>query len=214
MEHVARLPTRHRWPPAVVESQQSLAFGVTEFVNRQSADVVSNLVGDSKLLKQPHYFVIEMSGARQTIHLGVTVDRESSDSPLPEQSGQRGSHWTQPYYQNVRFAFHWSLSLSAHGFRSHCRFNRPDTIDLNAHLVAILKPHARIHRSTDAARGSRENHVAWFERQRLSQGCDLIEDVEDQILCIRVLSELAVYEATDAERVWIAELVWGHDPRS
>src|SRR5579863_456376 len=87
-------------------------------------------------------------------------------------------------------------------------------IDLDPHDVAGLEPFRRLHRARDAAWRAGRNQCPGFQRKDRRKHLDQLETIEDQIARVRMLAQLAVDEGLEFERMRVAQLVGGDDPRS
>ena len=89
----------------------------------------------------------------------------------------------------------------------------PQALDLDPHHVARLQVLRRLHRVPDAAGVPVEDDVPGRERAGLGDQVDELLRAEDQVGRVRVLAQLSVDVADDAQADRVRELVRGRDPR-
>src|ERR1700722_14604424 len=94
----------------------------------------------------------------------------------------------------------------------HRIFDETYALDLDPHAVASLEKYGRLHHRSHPARRAGENQVTGFQRHRTAEMGDLVEYIENHVLSIGVLPNLAVDRTSQLKTVRVAEFVGGDDP--
>src|SRR5260370_32589392 len=94
----------------------------------------------------------------------------------------------------------------------HRIFDEPYALDLDPRAVASLEKYGRLHHRSHPARRAGENQVTGFQRHRTAEMGDLVEYIENHMLSIGVLPNLAVDRTSQLKTVRIAEFAGGDEP--